>query len=86
MRVDDAKRQVWFKAGGVYPGQDPYYTHFCRVNLDGSGLHFSPKATAITRWNGPPGEKFFLDKWSRVDQPPMTELRNSDTGKLRVHA
>ncbi|MBC7853740.1 MAG: DPP IV N-terminal domain-containing protein, partial [Pirellulaceae bacterium] len=31
-RVDDEKRQIWFRAGGIYPEQDPYYIHHCRVN------------------------------------------------------
>ncbi len=33
-RVDEAKRQIWFQAGGIRPGQDPYYIHLCRVNFD----------------------------------------------------
>ena len=24
-RVDEAKRQIWFSAGGMYPGKDPYF-------------------------------------------------------------
>ena len=32
-RVDEGKRQVWFRAGGIRAGQDPYYMHYCRVNL-----------------------------------------------------
>ena len=27
-RVDEKERQVWFRAGGVYPDQDPYYIHY----------------------------------------------------------
>jgi dipeptidyl-peptidase-4 len=27
-RVDAAKRQVWFRAGGIRPGQDPYHVHY----------------------------------------------------------
>src|SRR5262249_25928995 len=37
-RVDPARRQVWFRALGVRPGQDPYFVHHCRVNFDGTGL------------------------------------------------
>ena len=36
--VDAVARQVWFLAGGIRPGQDPYFLHLCRVNFDGSGL------------------------------------------------
>ncbi|MGC9942160.1 MAG: DPP IV N-terminal domain-containing protein, partial [Verrucomicrobiota bacterium] len=36
--VDEKNRQIWFEAGGIVPGEDPYYIHYCRVNFDGSGL------------------------------------------------
>jgi dipeptidyl aminopeptidase/acylaminoacyl peptidase len=80
--VDEEKRQIWFQAGGIRAEQDPYYIHFCRVNFDGSGL------VVLTRSNGThditfsPDRRFFLDRWSRVDQPPVTELRSTEDGKL----
>ncbi len=37
-KVDPDTRQIWFQAGGIVPGEDPYYVHLCRVNFDGSGL------------------------------------------------
>ena len=37
-RVDKEKRQIWFRAGGIRPGEDPYYVHNCRINFDGTGL------------------------------------------------
>jgi hypothetical protein len=27
-RVDEAKRQIWFSASGMYPGKDPYLVHY----------------------------------------------------------
>ncbi len=36
--VDDEKRQIWFEAGGMIPGQDPYFTQSYRINFDGTGL------------------------------------------------
>ena len=36
--VDDEKRQIWFEAGGMVPGQDPYFTQYYRINFDGTGL------------------------------------------------
>jgi len=80
--VDEEKRQIWFQASGIRPGQDPYYIHFCRINFDGSGL------VVLTRSNGThditfsPDRRFFLDRWSRVDQPPVTELRSTEDGRL----
>jgi dipeptidyl aminopeptidase/acylaminoacyl peptidase len=81
-QVDEKGRQIWFDAGGIRPGQDPYFTHFCRVNFDGSGL------TILTEGNGNHRVTWsailpaFIDTYSRVDLPPVTELRRCDTGSL----
>jgi dipeptidyl aminopeptidase/acylaminoacyl peptidase len=81
-RVDEEKRQVWFRACGIIPGQDPYYVHFCRVNFDGSGL------TLLTEGDGThaavaysPDGRYLVDTYSRVDLPPVTELRRVADGK-----
>ncbi|MCP4573976.1 MAG: prolyl oligopeptidase family serine peptidase [bacterium] len=81
-RVDEEVRQVWFWASGVVPGQDPYYLHLCRVDLDGRNL------TVLTEGDGTHGVKwspdrgFFVDTWSRVDQPPRHVLRRASDGGL----
>lgn len=78
--VDPKTRQVWFLAGGVRPDQDPYFLHLCRVNFDGTGF------TILTEGNGThaitfsPDRRWFIDTWSRVDQPPVIELRHSSDG------
>ena len=30
--------QIWFSASGMYPGKDPYFVHYYRINFDGTGL------------------------------------------------
>ncbi len=81
-RVDEANRQVWFRAGGIRPGQDPYYIHYCRVNFDGSGLTVLTAGDGTHNIDFSPDGRFLLDTCSRVDLPPVTELRRSDDGKL----
>ncbi|MHC4733857.1 MAG: DPP IV N-terminal domain-containing protein [Planctomycetota bacterium] len=81
-RVDDDKRQIWFRAGGIREEQDPYYVHFCRVNLDGSGLVVLTEGDGTHKIEFSPDRRFFLDRWSRVDEPPITELRRADDGHL----
>jgi dipeptidyl aminopeptidase/acylaminoacyl peptidase len=80
--LDREKRQVWFRAGGLIPGQDPYYTHFCRVDLDGSRLQVLTQGDGqhSVQWN--PGDACFIDTWSRVDLPPVHELRRAGPGGL----
>ena len=81
-RIDEDKRQVWFRASGRNPGQDPYLMHYYRVNFDGSGL------TALTEGNGwhkitySPDRKFIIDSYSRIDMAPVHELRRVSNGKL----
>jgi dipeptidyl aminopeptidase/acylaminoacyl peptidase len=81
-RVDEQKRQVWFRAGGIRPGQDPYFVHFCRVNFDGTGLAVLTAGDGSHAIEFSPDGRFFVDTWSRVDLPPQTELRRSDDGRL----
>jgi dipeptidyl aminopeptidase/acylaminoacyl peptidase len=81
-RVDEAERQVWFRASGRNPDQDPYLIHYYRVNFDGTGL------VALTEGNGnhtvqfAPDRKYLLDTYSRVDLPPVHELRRVADGRL----
>ncbi|MFN7949750.1 MAG: DPP IV N-terminal domain-containing protein [Blastocatellia bacterium] len=74
-KVDEQKRQIWFQASGMYPGKDPYFIHYYRINFDGTGL------TALTEADGnhivafSSDMKYYVDSWSRVDQPTVNELR-----------
>ena len=36
--MDDEKRQILFSASGMYPGKDPYFVDYYRINFDGTGL------------------------------------------------
>ena len=81
-QIDEEQRQIWFRASGKNPDQDPYFIHHYRVNFDGTGL------TALTEGNGThtvefsPDRKYLLDTYSRVDLPPVHELRRVADGKL----
>jgi dipeptidyl aminopeptidase/acylaminoacyl peptidase len=80
--VDKAGRQIWFRASGTYPGQDPYFFHYYRVNADGTGL------TAFTEANGnhevsfSADRKYYVDTWSRVDLAPIAQLRRTSDRKV----
>jgi dipeptidyl aminopeptidase/acylaminoacyl peptidase len=81
-RVDEEQRQIWFRASGVYPNQDPYYIHYGRVNFDGTGLTFLTKGDGTHSIRYSPDKQFLIDSYSRVDLPPVTELRRVRDGKL----
>ncbi len=81
-RIDEEKRQVWFRAGGMNSVQDPYFIHYYRINFDGTGL------TALTEGNGnhvaqfSADRKYLIDTYSRVDSAPVHNLRRTSDGSL----
>jgi dienelactone hydrolase len=81
-RVDTQKRRIWFRASGIRPGQDPYYIHYARINFDGSGLLVLTEGDGTHSIKYSPDRRFFIDTYSRVDLPPVTELRRTSDGKL----
>ena len=81
-RVDEEKRQVWFRAGGIHADQDPYHVHFARVDFDGSGLVVLTAGDGSHEIEYSPDREFFLDTYSRVDLPPVVEVRRSRDGSL----
>ena len=83
-RVDREKRRILFRASGIVPGQDPYYIHLCRVNFDGSDLVVLTGGDGTHGWEWSPNGEYFIDRWSRVDLPPVTVLRRSSDGSMVV--
>lgn len=81
-RVDEDKRQIWFRAGGINAGQDPYHVHFARVDFDGNNLVVLTAGDGTHEVEYSPDRAFFVDTYSRVDLPPVIELRRSADGGL----
>ncbi|MCP4450320.1 MAG: prolyl oligopeptidase family serine peptidase [Planctomycetes bacterium] len=81
-RVDTEKRQIWFRAMGIFPEQDPYHIHYARIDFDGKHL------TRLTAGNGThsleysPDQRFYIDTFSRANLPPAHELRKTEDGSL----
>jgi dipeptidyl aminopeptidase/acylaminoacyl peptidase len=81
-RIDEEASAVLFWAGGVVPGQDPYYLHLCRAKLDGSGFAVLTEGDGTHTVAFAPDGAHFLDTVSRVDLPPVTTLRRTVDGAL----
>ena len=81
-RVDEDKRQIWFQAGGMNPGQDPYFTHYYRINFDGTGLTKLTEADGNHTLTFSSDRKYYVDTWSRVDLPPVAQLRRTEDQKV----
>lgn len=80
--VDEGKGELILRVIGYYPDQDPYLHHWARLEIA------SGKLTLLTEGNGmhnlrfSPDGKYYVDSWSRVDHPPVHELRKTEDGSL----
>lgn len=81
VQVDEARRQVWFAANGREPG-DPYMQHFYRVDFDGRHLVHMTPGDGWHEISLSPDLAHYVDTWSRLDQPDVTELRDARDGHL----
>lgn len=67
---------------GYFADQDPYHVHYLRVPLDGGD------PVPLTRGDGThvlqfsPARHYFVDTYSRVDLPPIAQLRRTADGAL----
>jgi dipeptidyl aminopeptidase/acylaminoacyl peptidase len=80
-RVDEKTREVWFRALGLHADQDPYHVHYCRIKFDGTGLTKLTDGDGTHRIDFSPDRRFVIDTYSRVDLPPVVELRRTADGK-----
>ncbi|WP_442485428.1 DPP IV N-terminal domain-containing protein [Aeoliella sp. SH292] len=80
--VDPEKREIWFRASGIHPEQDPYYIHHCRIGFDGQGLVVMTAGDGNHRITYSPDREYLVDTYSRVDLPPVVELRKTSDGSL----
>jgi dipeptidyl aminopeptidase/acylaminoacyl peptidase len=79
LKVDEETRQLWFSAGGMQAGRDPYFQQYYRINLDGSGLTPLTTTDANHTVEFSSDMKFFVDHYSRPDLPSVLEL--NETGR-----
>ena len=94
--VDESRGFVYFGGNGRESGEDPYYMHVYRVGLDGGGLtlinpgDFDHQVGTLRRiaYGGfasqpglSPGNRYFVDNYSRVDTVPAAALYDGATGR-----
>lgn len=80
--VDEQNQQIYFSACGVNPGEDPYLIHYYKIGMDGKNMvALTPEEgqhTALYSYD----RKYLLDTYSKVDQAPVTVLRDGQTGNI----
>ena len=80
LKVDENSRMLYFLADGKDP-KNPYFTHFCKIKFDGSGLKDLTPETGNHEITLSPSGQYFIDDNSQPDVPNTIVLRNMD-GKL----
>ncbi|RZK17634.1 MAG: S9 family peptidase, partial [Hymenobacter sp.] len=80
LKIDEAKRQLYFLADGHEPG-NPYFTHLYRIGLDGKNLTLLTPEPGNHQVTLAPSGRYFVDTYSQPDKPGSTVLRAAD-GKL----
>jgi len=80
--IDEAKRILYFSANGKEPGEDPYYLHAYKVNLDGTGLKLLNPGEYEHAMNINDAKTFFIDNYSRVNTTPKSILYAADGRKI----
>ena len=79
--VDAEKRQIRFRMVGHDKGEDPYHVHYARVDFDGNHFTRLTGGDATHTLTPSPDGRYAIDRSSRVDVAPVTQLRTAD-GKL----
>ncbi|WP_420611574.1 DPP IV N-terminal domain-containing protein [Candidatus Spongiisocius sp.] len=86
LRVDEVGRTAFFMGTGREASRDPYYHHLYALSLDGGVPRLlTPEDAEHGEWppwvDFSPDGRYFVDRFSRIDQPPRTVLRKS-SGEL----
>ncbi|MFM1971446.1 MAG: hypothetical protein RL185_128 [Bacteroidota bacterium] len=85
--VDEAKRVVYFTANGKESlsgggKEDPYYLHFYKINLDGTGLQLLNAGNFDHSISLNDNNNYFVNNASRVNTTPVASLHSADGRKL----
>jgi dipeptidyl aminopeptidase/acylaminoacyl peptidase len=81
LHVDEKNRILYFLATGKEKGEDPYFTHYYRVNFDGTGQQLLTPEDADHAVTPSSDGSTFVDVYSTREMPETAVLRDN-TGKL----
>jgi dipeptidyl aminopeptidase/acylaminoacyl peptidase len=82
LKIDEKNRVIFFTANHREKGEDPYYRHLYRINLDGSGLKLLNKGNFNHESIVDDSSSFFVDNYSRVNTVPKSILKDHRGNKL----
>ncbi|CAN1500983.1 DAP2 Dipeptidyl aminopeptidases/acylaminoacyl-peptidases [Fimbriimonadaceae bacterium] len=77
---DETANTLLLRVAGRTPKEDPYHDHYVELNLATGAILPLTAADGTHRLTFSPDNKTYLDTYSRVDLPPVTELRRKSDG------
>ncbi|MEL7835034.1 S9 family peptidase [Fodinibius sp. Rm-B-1B1-1] len=77
-KVDTTDRTLYFEGYGREANINPYYSQLYKVNFDGSDIERLTPENATHSISTSEKGNYFVDNYSRVDQPTQSVLRNED--------
>lgn len=80
--IDEKKQKVYFTAGGIEQGMDPYLPLFYVIDLNGENLQLLSHEPAHHSISISPDKKYFIDNYSTVIEPNIAVLRKLEDGKI----
>ena len=77
VRIDEEKREIYFQAYGITPGENPGYAKICKADIDGKGevTVLTPEEATHSVVFSPSG-RYLIDTYSRPDLPNRYAVRD----------
>ena len=82
LQVDEKNRRLDLVVGEFHDDQDPYHQHLVSIGFDGENLLPITQADGDHSFEFSPDRKYAITTHSRVDLPPVHELRRMSDGLL----
>ena len=80
--VDEESGHIFLTGQGRETGEDPYYQHLYRVNLDGSDLTLLNSGDFEHRFSMNESRRYFVNSYSRVNTVPTSSLHDASGTKI----
>jgi dipeptidyl-peptidase-4 len=82
VKLDEEAGTILIKLGGYHEGQDPYFIHWARVRIADGTMTLLTEGDGTHELEFSPDGNYYVDRWSRADQPPVHELRKTADGTM----
>ncbi len=80
--IDEKNRVLYFNAVGREAGEDPYYVHLYRANIDTGEIKLLNPGSASHSVSMNDKSTFFVDNYSRIDMAPESALYDAQGAKV----